>query len=194
MRTLKALLAGLALTATGTLVAAPALAGPSLTGINSTRIQGTAQFNTSFGESFSVDGITSAAVTPFSSTTGQGGTATPSPTTPFAVGNVGTAVLAVTFLEAGVGINPSDGTDPITGPQVQSTSGIIQLGGSSTIGGTALFNTPSQTILNRTAVTEISIDAGENIGASITGTQVGTSSLNADVTIVNQVINSLTAF
>jgi hypothetical protein len=187
MRTLKALLAGLALTATGTLVAAPALAGPSLTGINSTRIQGTAEFNTSFGESFSVDGITSAAVTPFDVTTGlTGGTLTTA--APTNVGNVGTAVLAVTFLQAGDGIATG------TGPQVQSTSGIIQLGGSSTIGGTALFNTPSALILDQSAVSAISIGAGENIGASISGTQVGTSSLNADVTIVNQVINSLTAF
>ena len=198
MRTLKALLAGLALTATGTFVAAPALAGPSLTGINSTRIQGTAEFNTSFGESFSVDGITTDPVTPFTFTLGTSiEVEDPNdpgmmiqvvqPATP-GVGNVGTAVLAVTFLEGGTGIAGS------TGPQVQSTSGIIQLGGSSTIGGNAIFNVPSALILDQTAVSGISIGAGENIGASITGTQIGTSSLNADVTIVNQVINSLTAF
>ena len=188
MRTLKALLAGLALTATGTFVAAPALAGPSLTGINSTRIQGTAEFNTSFGESFSVDGITSAAVTPFDVTTGI--TLTTGAAAATNVGNVGTAVLAVTFLKEGISI---DGA-VIDAPQVQSTSGIIQLGGSSTIGGMMIFNTPSALILDQSAVSAISIEGGENIGASISGTQVGTSSLNADVTIVNQVINSLTAF
>jgi hypothetical protein len=185
MRILPVLLAGLASSAA---FASAAFAGPSLTGINSTRIQGTAEFNTNYGESFSVDGITITAVAPFASTTGQAG-ATPDPTTAFAVGNVGTAVLAVTFLDPGDGI-----VNTTEGPQVQATSGIIQLGGASTIGGTLLFNTPSQTILNRATVNAISIEAGENIGASITGSQVGTSSLNADVTIVNQVINSLTAF
>jgi hypothetical protein len=181
MRILPALLAGLA---SSTAFASGAFAGPSLTGINSTRIQGTAQFNTSFGESFSVDGITDAAVTPFAASTGL----MMDPAAPTNVGNVGTAVLAVTFLEGGTGIAGS------TGPQVQSTSGIIQLGGSSTIGGMMLFDTPSALILDQTSVSGISIGAGENIGATITGTQVGTSSLNADVTIVNQVINNLTAF
>jgi hypothetical protein len=186
MRILPVLLAGLA---SSTAFASAAFAGPSLTGIESTRIQGTAQFNTSFGESFSVNGTTSAAVTPFDVTTGLTGMGAPAAGAAATnVGNVGTAVLAVTFLSAGDAIAAG------AGPQVQATSGIIQLGGSSTIGGSMLFNTPSAVILDQTSVSGISIGAGENIGASITGTQVGTSSLNADVTIVNQVINNLTAF
>lgn len=175
--------------AVATALAAPALAGPSLTGINSTRIQGTADFNTSYGESFSVTGTSTTDVTPFDATTGLaiGMTALSAPTN---VGNVGTAVLAVTFLNAGDGIAAGTG-----GPQVQSTSGIIQLGGSTTIGGSMVFNVPSSIILDQTSVTGINIAAGgENIGASITGTQVGTTSLNADVTIVSQAINQLTAF
>lgn len=187
MRTLTSLLAAL-VASTG--FAGAAFAGPSLTGIDSTRIQGTAQFNTSYGESFSVDGTTSDAVTPFSVTTGIT-LDPPAAAAATNVGNVGTAVLAVTYLSDN-GTSIDGGVT--TAPQVQATSGIIQLGGSSTIGGTALFNTPSAVILDQTSVSAISIDAGSNIGASIAGTQVGTSSLNGDVTIVNQLSNSLTAF
>lgn len=172
-----------------------ALAGPSLTSIDSTRIQGTAQFTTNYGESFTVNGTTTAAVTPFAATTGipagmAGPTAGLTAAAPTNVGNVGTAVLAVTFLTGGDAIAGG------TGPQVQGTSGIIQLGGGSTIGGSMAFNTPSSLILNQgtNGVDTISLAAGDNIGASISGTQVGTTSLNADVTIVNQAINSLTAF
>jgi len=168
-----------------------ALAGPSLTGINSTRIQGTAEFNTDYAESFSVTGTSTTAVTPFDATTGLTGMGAPTaPSAATNVGNVGTAVLAVTFLNAGDAI-----AGTATGPQVQSTSGIIQLGGSSTIGGSMVFNVPSSIILDQASVSAINIAAGgENIGASITGTQVGTSSLTADVTIVTQTINTLTAF
>ena len=188
MRTLTSLLAAL-VASTG--FAGAAFAGPSLTGIDSTRIQGTAEFNTSYGESFSVTGTSTTAVTPFDATTGFTtlGMATLDPAAPTNVGNVGTAVLAVTSLSAGDGIAGG------TGPQAQATSGIIQLGGGTTIGGTMAFNVPSSIILDQASVGGINIAAGgENIGASITGTQVGTSSLNSDLTIVNQTINSLTAF
>jgi hypothetical protein len=166
-----------------------ALAGPSLTGIDSTRIQGTALFNTSYGESFSVEGTTSAALTPFAVTTGLTGMGAPTAgSLPTNVGNVGTAVLAVSYLDDnGTTIDGS----VTTAQQVQATSGIIALGGSTTIGGMMAFNVPSSIILDQTDLTALSIGAGDNVGAAITGTQVGTSSLTGDVSVVNQVINSL---
>lgn len=213
MRALASLLTAL-VASTG--FAGAALAGPSFTGIDSTRIQGAAQFNTSYGETFSAKGNTTADVQPFNTTTGlaagPGGALTAA--APTNVGNVGTAVLAVTFLQDGVSIagDPDAMTPTGIGPQVQSTSGIIQLGGGSTIGGSSAFNTPSALILNQNGAAVAANPAatppvlaqnagikgillsGSDIGASINATQVGTTSLSSDVTIVNQLINSLTAF
>jgi hypothetical protein len=178
-------------------MASTALAGPSLTAITSLSVGGTAEFNTSYGESFAVDGTTTTDIVPFATTTGLTmGMTTPDGTGPVAVGNAGTAVLAVTYLGA-FDTTPATG-ESITGgtglPQVQGTSGIINLGGSSTIGGSMVFNTPSQTILNRTGLAALTIAEGVNIGASITGTQVGTSSLESSFTSLSQLSNSLSAF
>jgi hypothetical protein len=217
MRTLPVLLAGVAASTT---FASAAIAGPSLSGITNTRIQGSVAINTNFGESFSVNGDTSGsgaggAITPFAATVGldatqinptfNGGdpTATPpvAPTIAAAatnslVGNVGTAILAVTFQPEGssLGVGTADNS------QVTATAGLVQLGGSGTIGGRLAFNLPSNLVLNQEANGIPSIvlqGAGASdglIGASITGTQVGPSNLTADLTIVNQLINSLTAF
>jgi hypothetical protein len=227
MHTLKALLAGLALTATGTLMAAPALAGPSLSGITNTRIQGSVVINTNFGESFSVNGNTSLSgdfdettqpigtITPFAATVGLNATQiNPSfnggdPTDPSVnptiaaagtnalVGHVGTAILAVSAVPSGNSLGTTPGVQ-----QVTATAGLVQLGGSGTIGGTLAFNLPSSLVLNQSdtdnGIPSIVLQGSGSeaglIGASINGTQVGPSNLSADLTIVNQLINSLSAF
>jgi hypothetical protein len=214
MRTLPVLLAGVAASTT---FASAAIAGPSLSGITNTRIQGSVVINTNFGESFSVNGETSGSgtggvITPFAATVGldateinptfNGGvpgttlpTIAPSGTNAL-VGNVGTAILAVTFEPTGssLGQTPADNT------QVTATAGLVQLGGSGTIGGTLAFNLPSSLVLNQetNGIPSIRLQGASAsdglIGASITGTQVGPSNLSADLTIVNQLINSLSAF
>jgi hypothetical protein len=215
MRTLPVLLAGVAASTT---FASAAIAGPSLSGITNTRIQGSVAINTNFGESFSVNGDTSGsgnlgAITPFAATVGLDATeinptfngGDPSTNTPptiapsgtnALVGNVGTAILAVTFEPAGssLGQTPADNT------QVTATAGLVQLGGSGTIGGTLAFNLPSSLVLNQetngipSIILQGTSASDGLIGASITGTQVGPSNLSADLTIVNQLINSLSAF
>jgi hypothetical protein len=176
--------------------------------------------NTSFGESFSVNGDTSesgnmGAISPFAATVGLGSSdINPSfnggdPTDPMdnpviaaaaknaLVGNVGTAILAVSAVPSGSSLGVDDGVQ-----QVTSTAGLVQLGGSGTIGGNLAFNLPSSLVLNQDTVTfgipSIKLQGSDSasglIGASVTGTQVGPSNLTADLTIVNQLINSLTAF
>lgn len=216
---LSSLLAALAAT---TVLASPALAGPSLTGISSRTLSGVVEINTNFGDSFSVTGDTSGSgnagvITPFAATTGltaaeinptfNGGNPTASPVvlpTIAAAGintlvsNVGTAILAVTEDQTGSSL----GVGTATNTQVTATAGLVQLGGSGTIGGTLAFNLPSSLVLNRSAATfgipSIDLNASTTadgvIGASINGSQIGPNSLSADLTIVNQLTNSLTAF
>ena len=198
------------------LLGSAVFAGPSLNAIQSIIISGTTDIETSYGESFSVTGNTGGSggattYTPFAVTDGldqneinpafNGGIpGTTLPTIAAAsasnVGAVGTAVLTTTYDKDGKDLLGNAGNG-----QINSTSGLIQLGGSGTVGGTNAFNTPSQVILNQSSSTGLgsitlagsTTDDGV-IGASITGTSVGPTDLTAGLTIQKQVINSLSVF
>ena len=200
------------------LLGSAVFAGPSLNAIQSIVISGTTDIETSYGESFSVTGNTGGSggtttYTPFAVTDGlasdeinpafNGGDPTDtsvnpiiSAASPSNVGAVGTAVLTTTYDKDGKDLLGQEGDG-----QINSTSGLIQLGGSGTVGGTNAFNTPSQVILNQSSTNGLgsitlagsTTDDGV-IGASITGTSVGPTDLTAGLTIQKQVINSLSVF
>jgi len=141
-------------------------AGPALQTLNN--LTNTAEFTitNTYGQSFSVDGVMTAAVTPFAA--GAAGD----------LGNftAGSATLTTNFVGNGfgnyipvTGISASVATLSGTAPLLLNAAGLaaISLGGS---------------------------DSTQTIGASISSTLFGPSNLKATSSFTNQLINDLSAF
>jgi hypothetical protein len=141
-------------------------AGPALQTLNN--LTNTAEFtiNNTYGQSFSVDGVMNAAVTPFAAgVTGDLANFTAS-----------TATLTTNFTGTGFG-----NYNPVTAISASVA----------TPAGTAPL------LLNATGVAGISLggaDSTQTIGASISSTLFGPSSLKATSSFTNQLINDLSAF
>jgi hypothetical protein len=139
-------------------------AGPALQTLNN--LTNTAEFtiNNTYGQSFSADGVMAAAVTPFA-TAGNLANFTAS-----------TATLTTNFTGTGFG-----NYNPVTAISASVA----------TPAGTAPL------LLNATGVAGISLggaDSTQTIGASISSTLFGPSSLKATSSFTNQLINDLSAF
>ena len=142
-------------------------AGPALQTLNNLTNSAEFTINNTYGQSFSVDGIIAAAVTPFEA--GAAGdmdrftASTASLTTNFNGDSFGAGFNAVTAIQARVAVP-------------------------------ALLVVP--VALNATALAGISLTATGNqtIGASISSTLFGPSSLRATTSFTNQLINDLSAF
>ncbi len=142
-------------------------AGPALQTLNN--LTNTAEFtiNNTYGQSFSVDGVMTAAVTPFA--VGAAGD--------LANFTAGSATLTTNFTGTGFG-----NYTPVTAisANVQTVAAIVP-----------------PLLLNATGVGAISLsgaDSTQTIGASISSTLFGPSSLKATSSFTNQLINDLSAF
>ena len=145
-------------------------AGPALQTLNN--ITNTAEFtiNNTYGQSFSVDGIVTTAVSPFGDASGLQ-----------ASFNALTAVLLTGFV---------DGTEGVT-VNLQAVSTVTANATIATLGGTAVV------ILDAGVLDTLSLAAAtgvQTIGASISSTLYGPSNVKASSSFTNQLINDLSAF
>ena len=142
-------------------------AGPALQTLNN--LTNTAEFtiNNTYGQSFSVDGVMTAAVTPFAA--GAAGD--------LAKFTAGSATLTTNFTGTGFG-----NYTPVTGISASVTA-VAALAPPLLLNAAAL-----------TAITLLGADSTQTIGASISSTLFGPSSLKATSSFTNQLINDLSAF
>ena len=142
-------------------------AGPALQSLNN--ITNTAEFsiNNTYGQSFSVDGVLNAAVVPFAGTSIVDSSSF----------RAGTATLTTGFTNGSIGGFKAVETVKVN---VETITGAIVAG------------------LNMSAMTAISITgngtAVVTIGASISSTLFGPSTVKATSSFTNQLINDLSAF
>jgi len=151
-------------------------AGPALQTLNN--LTNTAEFsiNNTYGQSFSVDGIigTGASVTPF---------ATSASTAVMGAFNAGAATLTTGFSGVGMGnsLTPVTGVVAAAVISTFATAVSIVLNSSTAVGGLGSL------VLNGTTATI-------TIGASISSTLFGPSTVKATTSFTNQLINDLSAF
>ena len=145
-------------------------AGPALQTLNN--ITNTSEFtiNNTYGQSFSVDGILTSAITPFGDGAGLQATF-----------NALTATLTTGFV---------DGDEGVT----VNLSAVETVNAQATI---ATIGTSGAVILDASALEGISLAAAtgvQTIGASISSTLYGPSNVKASSSFTNQLINDLSAF
>ena len=186
-------------------------------------LSGTADFNLTTGEAFSVGaaqiegGGAGNTVQPFQITTGSSAATFSSIASPSVVGNAGQSSITITYDRTGfLPIQEGEGTsltNVIGNGSVTAVAGITPFGGDALNGGATLTNVPSRIILNQDATTGLpgitiaefasSTDTDGNPvvgataalnGASITGTLTGASKVMTGVVNTRQIINSLTVF
>jgi len=150
-------------------------AGPALQTLNN--LTNTAEFsiNNTYGQSFSVDGIITASVTPFAAFT-----ATDSP--PVSSFNANTATLTTGFSGSSFGGSLSPVSQVLASAEfILSGGGLVVLNGSATTAGLS-------------SISLAGVTATQTIGASISSTLFGPSTVKATSSFTNQLINDLSAF
>ena len=190
-----------------------ALAG-GLSSTQTNNFGAAANYNLTFGGGFSATGNTTQTISPFANTTGsRTAVAGPAPTSTtviqsgFTEGNAGTSTLTASFDQNGFGTTGSTSSSLAT-PSFAVQAGIENLGGLAATGNVTtasgtqgIFTTPSVISLNTTgansATTITLTGAGLNNGvlaASVTGTDLGASSVQGNLIQGLSVVTTLSAF
>ncbi len=150
-------------------------AGPALQTLNN--ITNTAEFtiNNTYGQSFSVDGRVTTALSPFANMVNAGGTS-------FGPNfNALSATLTTGFVTDTLGV--TENLLPVSVVDAQATI--------------ATFSASAIAILNASGLSAITLSAAtgvQTIGASISSTLYGPSNVKATSSFTNQLINDLSAF
>lgn len=152
-------------------------AGPALQTLNNLTNSSEFSINNTYGQSFSVDGIITATVTPFAAMTAVG----PAGVTP-ATFNASSSILTTGFSGSSFGGSLSPVSQVSAFAEISvSAAGVVMLNASATTAGLSLIQLAGVT-------------ATQTIGASISSTLFGPSTVKATTSFTNQLINDLSAF
>lgn len=150
---------------------ASALAGPTASNLINLSNSGEVTVNNSLGQSFSLNGVISAPITPFAA--------------PAAAGSATLIQTGAVEFRAGSGMRL--GLNPLLGSRAGSFNRVIGQASAAAIGGVIQFRALS-------GVSLASLSGTQTVGAAISNTVFGPSNVKASSSFTNQTTTSLTAF